>query len=419
MVPKPGKTPRASDGAWRAQDLRPVSVQSVLYRVVASGCCRLAATRQWVAGWAPRTMHGAMAGKGVHTAMAELAPLVRRPRGAYVGSADYTAAFEYALPALVLRCLAFLVLGGWLAGLLAYTWRRQQRWLTLGGAAAATAVTVTQSLPQGDAFSPIGLAALLLGPTTALTRAHPTTTLCLYVDDRVWVSDTATECVEVGRGWERWSAVLGLRENVEKLRFLATRPRDEGRLAEAGVPVERRADTLRVLGVVVRGFRRTGPDGTERARVEAALWTMRRAARLPLAAAQRLRFMVGAALPAATFGWWLRGIPQSLARPLTRALAKAAGDLRAASPHLRSMLLFGHAADAYFVAGDRRGAVLAHAMRQGPMRWDRGGMTGAHNAWLLRHGWVKRGPWHWHHPSLGYDQDWRQGPPETLDATRH
>ena len=83
--------------------------------------------------------------------------------------------------------------------LLKSVWQSQQRTLQYAGESLQTAEPVTTSLPQGDPWSMIAMAAVLLIPLCDLGEATPNTDILLYVEDRSWVSESAQDCVDFGK----------------------------------------------------------------------------------------------------------------------------------------------------------------------------------------------------------------------------
>ena len=129
---------------------------------------------------------------------------------------DYSLAFDFANPALAVEILRWLGMPAGTAGLLKSVWQSQKRTIQYAGESLKTAEPVMTSLPQGDPWSMIAMAAVLLIPLCDLREAIPNTDILLYVDDRSWASQSAQDCVKFGKKWKTWSSRLGLKENATK-----------------------------------------------------------------------------------------------------------------------------------------------------------------------------------------------------------
>eukprot|EP00435_Cladocopium_sp_Y103_P057860 s279_g20.t1 len=134
----PDATLRSKDSAIAAKDMRPISVQRVIPRIVASAWTRRASTRAWVRSWVHPSACGGLPGKGVAEATDTLLQQ-----------------FE---------CLRHLGCPPVMLAFLDKIWT-QQRWLTYRNEYLPNPVFVSASMPQGDAVSPLTLLAILTGLT--------------------------------------------------------------------------------------------------------------------------------------------------------------------------------------------------------------------------------------------------------------
>ena len=111
--------------------LRPITVESVLWRCVASAWTRCAATRDWILQWIPREAHGAIKGRSVATAVALLHDAFLK--GRCVLSLDLKKAFDFAQPEVALACLRSLGCPPELATMCGKIWGDQRRWIQYRG----------------------------------------------------------------------------------------------------------------------------------------------------------------------------------------------------------------------------------------------------------------------------------------------
>ena len=91
---------------------------------------------------------------------------------------DYSLAFDFANPALAVEILRWLGMPAGTAGLLKSVWQSQKRTIQYAGESLKTAEPVMTSLPQGDPWSMIAMAAVLLIPLCDLRKRYPTRTSC-------------------------------------------------------------------------------------------------------------------------------------------------------------------------------------------------------------------------------------------------
>jgi hypothetical protein len=164
---KPGTVPRR-DGAWPVGGFRPISVECAILRLVGAVLARRQATREWCTTWATRNMCGGITGRGVADGILRLDQ--GDPRS-YLLSLDMTKCFDYCQPRLVVRCLDWLGALPQVVQLCMRVWTGQQRYVAAPMGMLCRPHRIGMSIPQGDAFSPLGLNALLLGPLLIL-RLH-------------------------------------------------------------------------------------------------------------------------------------------------------------------------------------------------------------------------------------------------------
>ena len=94
-IPKAGKKTR-EDGALEASAMRPITVLSCLWRTWGSARLQQKQTAEWVKKWMPDEAYG---GKKGADALSALIPILEdAAEGRFVGTYDYSLAFDYTDP---------------------------------------------------------------------------------------------------------------------------------------------------------------------------------------------------------------------------------------------------------------------------------------------------------------------------------
>lgn len=150
--------------------MRPIAMQSVLWRVVASTTTRSEPVTQWLLQVVPPEAHWALPGRGVDTALAALEDEFHRKTGILI-TLDCTKAFDMVSPKFAIECLVAAGLPPVWAEMLGHVWLSQQRWLQWGSDNLPACGNVSQSMSQGDSFSPLTLN-VLLSALACMSRPH-------------------------------------------------------------------------------------------------------------------------------------------------------------------------------------------------------------------------------------------------------
>ena len=246
IIPKPGKQPRA-DGAMAVDDLRPISVECAIWRLLASTICKRDDTRRWVKQWTLPCFHGAVQQRDALTGLAALDQQINVHRHA-LAAMDLNKAFDFLSPEAVISILQRLGLPAQVAFALKFIWGAQRRWLRWQHWASPTPATVASSVPQGDAFSPMSMLPLMLGPALSVATNHVSVQQTLFLDDRALTSDSGPALLDAVCEWETWSQKLGLHENRRKLNVLPRTDAQERDIAARGWHAAI-SESARVLGV--------------------------------------------------------------------------------------------------------------------------------------------------------------------------
>ena len=405
-IPKPGKKKR-EDGATDAGNLRPICVFSCFWRLW--GGCRLRSqdTKSWVEGWMPAEAYGGKAGVEVMSAAVPLMEAVEK--GEYLASLDYSLAFDHAEPKMVTEILRRLGMPPQVVKMIMGVWSDQRRFLQYAGQTDKIPAKVSKSMPQGDAMSMLGMAALLLPPMKEAKEKWPEATQVVFVDDRSWTTKTARERAEIQKHWENWSCLLGLKENLGKHQFFNKRVEGRRKLAEAGVqPMTITVKPL-ILGIQMQAAEKRKISDREMARVKDTVQTIQRCGLLPVRRVVKLKYICTAGISKCCWGWACRPPALSDLKPVGASVRQAVQDVKMSSPHLRAIFK-GHRADAVFATGEEQ-FMAAHRRSlkvsdRWPAEWRaKTGWSGAINKWMTRCGWKTIGPWTWKNGSLEVSLD--------------
>ena len=396
---KPGAALR-SDGAISAKDMRPISIQSVIWRTVASAWTRRQSTRTWIKSWAHPTACGGLQGTGVAQAVDILYQAFEK--GGVLLSLDYQKCFDSVDPTLGLQCLQHMGCPQTLLYMLQHVWR-QKRWLTYNGEFLPQAVDVHSSLPQGDAISPLTLLALMSGLTRlVLQQEHPRIPLVTYLDDRNMVAQNPAHAARLWTTWKQMSARVGLWENETKTRVVPRRAAFKNLLLEEGFQAHHIADATRVLGIDFTAKFGATNRKTQDERLNGAKARLSRVDLLPVAMQVKASLVASLVIPKAAWGSWTSLRPTC---PLTSMVRRIAGSRHGQTSNELFYILAGHGLNAVFCAGMQTYMYLATEVRQRPRRWpprsSRGTWLYTVRSWMQSLGWTEEAPWTWHHPDLG------------------
>ena len=201
-------------GSLDAAKLRPITVLSCFYRWWSTGRLQTPEVQHWVGTWWPEQACGGRRGKDVFSALGSIVSLCDEEN--YLVGLDLSLAFDRLQPRLVDALMARTGLPQALRQLLMNVWTAQKRVLVYAGQAHPDVQLVSGSLPQGDAWSMVGMCLALVPATQDISVRFPRTTLRTFVDDRCFVAPSAEEALQVRDAWHVWSRMIGVQENVDK-----------------------------------------------------------------------------------------------------------------------------------------------------------------------------------------------------------
>ena len=148
-IPKP-QGDNDHNSARKASHMRPICVGSVWYRVWASARLRTPQAQLWQANVPDYFVGGR---KGCDVLSSVLSIVEAAEQGAFVGSLDFTKAFDMVRPEYAEEMLRYHGCPGTVVSLLGSLWGAQQRYLTFDGVVHPVPVWAGSSLPQGDPWS--------------------------------------------------------------------------------------------------------------------------------------------------------------------------------------------------------------------------------------------------------------------------
>ena len=400
--------------ALSVKDLRPISIECTFWRLLMGAIVHQQSFVDWIDTWRPPHAHGGLSALGVHTAVAALDK--NFVDGTALVSQDFSEAFDRADPKIAIQALARAGMAPEVVAALEWVWPDQVRWLVVGQRVLPEAQRVTASLPQGDPMSPLGLLALLCGPTAevmqTLQNHQHEASLVSYVDDRNTVVKTPEATAALINSWQDQSVRFGLKENVSKLKIVvkggvATMRRFWDRLSRLiDLPASAQVRTCRALGVDFSAAATGVPLAVSETRLDEM---ERRAKRLCLLVQMRDRIqrLAEASLSSvASWGWWRRAPLKEHVKRFARAVRTGLRDKQTTwAKNLRSIIL-GHRLDAAFSMGFHAWSMFRAAFHAGfTSAWDLRLRTGSWlhrvNKWMHELGWQAQGSWQWAHVVQG------------------
>ena len=400
-LPKPGKGVRESDHAIHVSSLRPVSILSTWYRLHATARWRSPSVQTWIDSWWPSTAFGGRKGKSIHDALDVI--LSSADNGQFVGAFDYSLAFDMAEPSLAIYVLKRVGMPSHWAHLLLSLWSQQRRYLQFAGETLPDLQTVRHSLPQGDPWSLIGMSALLLAPTLA-SQNIPGVSCVTFVDDRTILAHDPQSCVQAAQAWQTWSAILGLRENMDKEQYFHKDAAQRIQLSRLGVAEAKISASPKILGSFLCGTQERSLHEAEKKRVASATTAVLRCSFLPHPPQKKFFFASAVGVSKAAFGWKHKLPPQDILKPFHNALKRCTWPHPSGSPHL-AQLLRGHHVDFDFRIMCDTLSFWFKKKLQGkqPPSWQARSRQRVVVSQLLDAvGWTSIAPWTWKHEYMNF-----------------
>jgi len=397
---KPGKKKR-DDGATDAWSLRPVSIYSVIWRNWSATLHSSEHVQQWLLQWMPNAMRGGKRGEDIVTSLLET--LNETDKARFLGTIDYSLAFDHADPELVLKIFALLGMPDWMISMLEQLWLDQWRLVQYGGESAVTWNNVNSSLPQGDSWAMDGMGAMLLAPLLSLQQKWPSAFHSLFVDDREWITDNAEDCIQIREDWRGWSVKLGLLENEDKDQFFHKTGAGREKLVTEGAEPDTVSSTAKILGVCMAGSKNRPCTDSENKKIAEGCRVARKAWFLPRTHWDKLIVACAAGISKASWGWLARAPGFKDCDTLDLIMAKVASEpITQRSPAL-SKIMRGHSASLSFKAGMQlASAAWKFAKKTGlvPADWTTSIWTNTLRKFFEKLNWDEEQPWQWRHLNI-------------------
>ncbi len=243
MIPK--NTVTAS--SVLVKDLRPVTVQPVICRIISSQIAKTAT--RWIEAQTTISTHGGLRKRSLEGAMMALDHGFEQ--GSILVSLDMEKCFDFVQPEIAIAHLEHAGFHPQWAAHLHHMWTSQHRWIQLGDQYSDQPQRVKTSLPQGCAMAPIALITLLVAATRTLedTYGSEYTIFSNYIDDRAFATNDPDVAFELITEWQKWCCRLGLKESQAKMKIICKNPVQARRMIELGVPPATFVDNLCILGV--------------------------------------------------------------------------------------------------------------------------------------------------------------------------
>jgi len=416
---KPDAKLRPKDGAIAAQDMRPISIQCCIWRIIASSWASRASTRAWVASWVHPTACGGLRNKSVAKAVDSL--FQNFEKSGILLSLDYKKCFDTVHPTFGIACLRHLGAPPPMLTMLEIIWQ-QSRWLTYNGECQPNPVGVDTSMPQGDAISPLTLLAVMTGVTrSVLAQEAVYFPLVTYLDDRNMIAQTPAQTYRLWCTWQHVSQSVGLWENDSKVKAVARKAAHKSQLVQIGFQEHHVVEAARVLGIDFTARLGAACKSTQAARLKDASHRLDRIGLLPVSMTLKAAHASSTVVPKACWGSWTSLVPVKRFISVVKRIA-GTSHLQA-STHL-FYLLAGHGLHVEFCAAFQAYSFLAtevrHTARPWPRRSVKGTWLGTVRSWLSFLGWTETGDFQWHHAEVGATIHWHQPLPKDLnDKERH
>ena len=159
------------DGSASANDLRPICISGLLWRVCQKAQFAHPDAQNWLTTVFPACFYAGIKGRGTDDAIAPL--LEKAHQNWYIGSLDLAKAFDTADPRLAAQILGHLGMPASVLAPILDVWLDQHRWIQFMDEVSPQHYIVTQSLPQGDSWSMVAMAAMLYPAAMDIQRQVP------------------------------------------------------------------------------------------------------------------------------------------------------------------------------------------------------------------------------------------------------
>ena len=398
-IPKVGMN---SSEPQDCKNFRPITILSVWYRVWSGSRLKSVKTQQWLRRWWPQEAIGG--GPKCELFDALFAINNQTEHDEFLCSLDYSLAFDHTHPKLVTNLFRQIGLSESVVKVLETVWTNQMRYMQFDSVTSEYPESVSSSLPQGDAWSLIGMVLTLAGPSKAIMNQVDGLTLFTFVDDRTFTAKSAEDLTNARNLWASWSTILGLQENDQKTLFFHKKEGGKADLLAVGVPQTSISDHPKILGHELKNSNSRSCTDNEKARWQEAISQIRRARWLPVSWPLRKTAIAQGPIAKAVTGWFWRKPTQKMINQMQLTIATSLSEARCGSTYLRH-LLRGHGLHVHFMITSRLvGAAWRQVHkkpRQAPIDWKAKGFVTVFSQLLSQWDWKCVQPGVWRHDKLG------------------
>ena len=187
---------------------------STWYRLWGSARLQTQSVQNWLGLWWPEEAIGGKKGGYVIIALQAIAD---RLDDSFIGSLDYSLAFDSLVPELIVAMFQHAGLPRGVCQILHNLWKNQVRYLESERVVHPRMQPVSTSFPLGDTWSVVAMVLALTPAIKDIKQRFPNTVLRTFIDDRTFASPPASEVCAVRDAWAEWSHFLGLSQNHDKI----------------------------------------------------------------------------------------------------------------------------------------------------------------------------------------------------------
>jgi len=397
-LPKPGKIDEKTC-TIDVNQVRPLSIASMWWRVWARQWVVSDEVQEWIDSYISDAVIGGRRGFAAEAEMSEFFDeLVEKGFG---GSLDYSLAFDMMDPLITCETLKGL---GWpqgLVDLIGSVWLRQSRWISWDQHVADGPLEVSQSMPQGDAWSVLMMIVWMEAGVKSVQQQVPEDCKhMVYIDDRSWTTDNANTNMRVAEAWRHWSSEMCLKENVAKTQFVATTERARKELQQAAGEdgKEYVKDVLHVLGTHSRGTKQRKTLPKEQQRIEEAASTVDKIGALPIGWEAKVQYIRSFGLSKALWGWVARAPTKADTDKFQKAVWNALRVPKGCNQHMRNVLI-GGVLNMRMVLNGRTFALVLRRISKSGLQWTKEAKTlvGRVRKSMASDGWEEQAAFQWRH----------------------